>query len=106
MPANLDYIARLNSQPDVLAIAFRRFPPTGTHVGIVYRVADGTHRLLHLADHRRLWDEPDDPDSLSFAPASLGSFVCVTTPFQRPEAIALAGYCRLIHETNVGRNTI
>ena len=55
-----DHIWRFGDPAPTAAVAIARMPQGHTHVGIVYREGDGSDRLrlLHLAFHKVLRDDP------------------------------------------------
>lgn len=99
MPANLQRIVDSyhSGEEIILAVTVSR-TATGTHAGIAYRSENGTYRLLHFAWHHDLKEGGFD--------FTRSGSVCVIPSLLRPDAVALAGYCRRIVRLNVGRGTI
>jgi hypothetical protein len=68
----------------------------GRHAGVVYRAANGSPALLHLANHLDLQnDEPAPP-----------RYVWVEPALEYEDAVSLAGYCRLVWQALSGRRGI
>jgi hypothetical protein len=89
-----DHIWRIGDPAPTAAVAIARMPQGHTHVGIVYREGDGSDRLrlLHLAFHKLLRDDPIGPSM--DCPELRCHLLCVVPAIEEEDAINVAIYCR------------
>jgi hypothetical protein len=89
-----DHIWRVGDAAPTAAVAIARMPQGHTHVGIIYREGDGSDRLrlLHLAFHKILRDDPISPSM--DCPELKCRFLCVVPAIEEEDAINVAIYCR------------
>ena len=89
-----DHIWRAGDAAPTAAVAIARMPQGHTHVGIVYREGDGSDRLrlLHLAFHKVLCDDPIS--GAMYRPKLRCRFLCAVPAIEDEDAINVAIYCR------------
>ena len=89
-----NHIWRAGDAAPTAAVAIARMSQGHTHVGIVYRERDGSDRLrlLHLAFHKVLCDDPIG--AAMYCPKLRCRFLCVVPAIEEEDAINVAIYCR------------
>jgi hypothetical protein len=91
---NLRHVWRFGEAAPTVAVAIARMPEGNTHVGIVYRLRDGSESsgLLHLAFHKLLMNDP--VDSLVRWPGLEREMVCIVPEMEELEQANVAIMCR------------